>query len=133
MDSVLLLSPLFAMALRLANERDCRRFQFWWEQQLRSGLCCQGELLLCLDSFPMQRRDRAYEVASQLAEQTDLVVILCGKVRYDIAVDLRGGRWRTYRPSIDSTESAIVRKLRITLRHQPQFMDPQQLPTSLLP
>jgi hypothetical protein len=103
------------MALRLANQADCRFFKFWLDQQIREGVCCQGEMFLSLHSFPLKQRDQAYEMAAHLGERTAMAVIICSKERYVVAVDLPGRIW-AQEGAIVPVESEIVRKLRATLR-----------------
>ncbi len=104
------------MALRLANKTDCRFFKFWLDEQIREGVCCQGEMFLCIQSFPLKQRDQAYEMAAHLGEKTAMAVIICGKDRYAVAVDLQGRVWANA-GQIMPPEPEIVRKLRATLRH----------------
>jgi hypothetical protein len=82
-------------------------------------MCCQGELLMCLQVFSAKQRDQAYEMASNLADRTDLVVIVCGKTNYLIGVDLRGRLWQHYYPTLNMPEADFMRKLRLTLRQAP--------------
>jgi hypothetical protein len=103
------------MALRLANQADCHFFKFWLDQQIREGVCCQGEMFLSLQSFPLKQRDQAYEMAAHVGERTSMAVIICGKDRYVVAVDLQGRIWEQ-EGAIVPVESEIVRKLRATLR-----------------
>jgi hypothetical protein len=108
------------MALRLANEGDCRVFQFWLRGQCREGICCQGEIFLKGHAFTAKERDQAYEMGAQLAEKTPSVVIVCGREQYVIGVDLQGDIWRDILQStIVIEEPDIVKKLRARLQGHP--------------
>jgi hypothetical protein len=106
---------VFVMALRLANQNDCRFFKFWLDNQIREGVCCQGEMFLSLQTFSPKQRDQAYEVAAHLGERTTMAVIICSKDRYVVAVDLHSRIWEN-KNEITPVEPEIVRKLRATLR-----------------
>jgi hypothetical protein len=105
------------MALRLANEGDCRFFQFWLRGHCRDGVCCQGEIFLKGQVFSPKQRDQAYEMGAQLAEKTGSVVIICSREQYVIGVDLQGDVWRQMLHSaIVLEEPEIVKKLRARLQ-----------------
>ena len=108
------------MALRLANEADCRWFKFWLETSLRDGICCQGEFFIHLQTLPAKHRDRAYEIAAQLTEQTSRVVMVCGKDRYGIGVDLQGGLWRDGVNLRLVAEPTLLNRLRARLNQSPR-------------
>jgi hypothetical protein len=107
------------MALRLANEADCKWFKFWLETSLQDGICCQGEFFVHLQTLPAKHRARAYEIAAHLAEQTSRVVMICGKERYGIGVDLQGGLWRDRASLRVMPEPTLLHKLRATLNQSP--------------
>jgi hypothetical protein len=111
------------MALRLANKNDCCFFKFWLDNQVREGVCCQGEMFLSLQTFSPKQRDQAYEVAAHLGERTTMAVIICSKERYVVAVDLHSQIWKN-QDAITPVEPEIVRKLRATLRQHAQNVGP---------
>ncbi len=84
------------MALRLASEKDCTFFAFWYESQIFQGINCQGELFVVLRTVLSQRQDQAYSIASEVDESLGAALIVRTKTTYIVGADLRRKGWEPF-------------------------------------
>jgi hypothetical protein len=83
------------MGLRLAKEKDCSLFYFWYEQQVLQGVNCQGEMFVAIEHFTLAQQASAYEFAAEVETvSTSALVILTDK-EYIVCANLTGTAWKT--------------------------------------
>ena len=87
------------MGLRLAKEKDCSFFCFWYGQDVLSGVDCQGELFVTIERFAALYQANAYERASQVEALARSALIIRTDKEYIVCANLTGTAWQTLLPS----------------------------------
>lgn len=73
----------------LVPEHQVRIFSFYFGGKMRKGACYSGELYCDLGEFDVSRRAKVYQLACQLADVGNHVVISSAPHRYMVWVSLR--------------------------------------------
>jgi hypothetical protein len=87
------------MGLRLAKEKDCNFFYFWYEQQVLQGVDCQGEMFVAIEQFSLSQQALAYELASQIEIMVSSALVIRSDKAYVVCANLTGTAWQTLLPS----------------------------------
>lgn len=87
------------MGLRLAKEKDCNFFCFWYGQEVVSGVDCQGELFVTIERFAAVHQANAYERASEVESIALSALIIRTDKEYIVCANLTGTAWQTLLPS----------------------------------
>jgi hypothetical protein len=88
------------MGLRLAKEKDCNFFCFWYDQQILQGLDCQGEMFVTIERFTMAHQAAAYERASDIEAVATSALIVRTEKEYIVCANLTGTAWQTLIPPV---------------------------------
>lgn len=88
------------MGLRLAKEKDCNFFCFWYEQQVLQGVDCQGEMFVTIDRFILAQQAAAYERASEVEAIASSALIIRTKKEYIVCANLTGSSWQALVPPV---------------------------------
>ena len=83
------------MGLRLAKEKDCSFFCFWYGQEVLSGVDCQGELFVTIEHFAAVHQAIAYERASEVEAIARAALIIRTDKEYIVCANLTGTAWQT--------------------------------------
>ena len=86
------------MGLRLAKEKDCSFFCFWYGQDVLSGVDCQGELFVTIERFATVHQATAYERASEVEAIALSALIIRTDKEYIVCANLTGTAWQTLLP-----------------------------------
>ena len=86
------------MGLRLAKEKDCSFFCFWYGQNVLSGVDCQGELFVTIERFAAIHQANAYERASAVEAIALSALIIRTDKEYIVCANLTGTAWQTLLP-----------------------------------
>jgi hypothetical protein len=86
------------MGLRLAKEKDCNFFCFWYEQQVLQGVDCQGEMFVTIEHFSLSQQALAYELASQVEIVASSALVIRSEKGYVVCANLTGTAWQTLLP-----------------------------------
>ncbi len=86
------------MGLRLAKEKDCSFFCFWYGQDVLSGVDCQGELFVTIERFAAVHQANAYERASEVEAIAVSALIIRTDKEYIVCANLTGTTWQTLLP-----------------------------------
>lgn len=84
------------MGLRLAKERDCTIFAFWYKAKIHWGICCRGELFVVLMTFPIDRQSDTYDRASEVDATLGSGLVMLTKTSYVIGADLSRQGWQAF-------------------------------------
>ncbi len=83
------------MGLRLAKEKDCSFFYFWYDQQVAQGVDCQGEMFVTIEHFSLAQQAIAYERASKVEEVATSALVIRTNKEYIVCANLTGTAWQT--------------------------------------
>ena len=86
------------MGLRLAREKDCSFFCFWYGQDVLSGVDCQGELFVTIERFAALHQANAYERALEVEAIAVSALIIRTEKEYIVCANLTGTTWQTLLP-----------------------------------
>ena len=86
------------MGLRLAREKDCSFFCFWYGQDVLSGVDCQGELFVTIERFAALHQSNAYERALEVEAIAVSALIIRTDKEYIVCANLTGTTWQTLLP-----------------------------------
>jgi hypothetical protein len=83
------------MGLRLAKEKDCHFFCFWYDQKVLQGVDCQGEMFVTIERFTITHQATAYERASEVEAIAASALIVRMEKEYIVCANLTGNAWQT--------------------------------------
>ncbi len=83
------------MGLRLAKEKDCNFFYFWYDQQVVQGVNCQGEIFVTIEHFSLGAQAIAYELASKVEQVATSALVIRTEKEYIVCANLTGIAWQT--------------------------------------
>jgi hypothetical protein len=83
------------MGLRLAKEKDCSFFCFWYKEQVLNGVNCQGEMFVTIEHFALAQQAIAYEVASKVEQVATSALVIRSERGYAVCAKLTGTGWQS--------------------------------------
>ena len=75
-------------------------FKFWYDDELRNGMCSGKELYQLVEKFGADGRQKAFGLAVRLAEQGNQVSVTCMRSEYCVWISLRSARPQTQRTQL---------------------------------